>query len=76
MPPGSDNSDNGRMRLTEFWQRMDAVFGAAYARSWAADMALAELDGRTVSQALAAGESAKDVWRVVCQHVDVPPALR
>lgn len=55
---------------------MDAVFGPAYAHSWAADMALAALDGRTVTQALAQGETAKDVWRAVCEHVDVPAQLR
>lgn len=63
------------MRHTEFWRRMETVFGAAYARSWAADMALAELDGRTVAQALEQGVPAKQVWQVVCLHAEVPAAL-
>lgn len=54
---------------------MDEVFGATYSRSWAADYALADLAGRTVNQALAAGVSAKEVWRAVCAHVDVPTHL-
>ncbi|MEU8103540.1 DUF3046 domain-containing protein [Nonomuraea muscovyensis] len=64
------------MRLTEFWRRMRAHFGDAYADSWARDYVLAPLDGRTVMQALAEGESAKSIWRAVCQVEDVPPRLR
>jgi len=64
------------VRLTDFWQRMDAVFGVGYARSWAHDHVIAELGGRTVVQALAAGEDTVAVWRAVCRHVDVPPFLR
>ena len=55
---------------------MALVFGDAYARSWAADVVVSELDGRTVDEALAAGDSAKDVWRAVCRTVEVPPSLR
>ena len=54
------------MRLSEFWARMERRFGAAYAHSYAADMVLPELKGRTVDEALAAGDEAKDVWRAVC----------
>lgn len=44
---------------------MDRRLGADYARSWAADQVLAELQGRTVVQALDQGEDAKTVWRAV-----------
>lgn len=54
------------MRLTEFWNRMERRFGATYARSYAADMVLAELSSRTVVQALADGDDVKAVWRAVC----------
>lgn len=54
------------MRLTEFWRRMDARFGAAYARSYAADQVLSTLGSRTVLQALEQGEDTKTVWRAVC----------
>ncbi|MFN2538110.1 MAG: DUF3046 domain-containing protein [Mycobacteriales bacterium] len=60
------------MRLTEFWRRMEERFGVGYARSVAADMVLATLGSRTVDQALAEGESAKDVWRAVCAHLETP----
>lgn len=45
---------------------MDRRFGATYARSYAADMVLAELGSRTVVQALAEGDDVKSVWRAVC----------
>jgi hypothetical protein len=64
------------VRLSEFWQRMDAHFGSGYARSWASDYVVEELDGRTVEQALAQGESAKTVWRAVCACQPVHAALR
>ncbi len=64
------------MRLTEFRRRLVVVFGEQYAESWAADVTLAELDGRTVNEALAAGVPAKNVWRAVCHSVEVPTALR
>ncbi len=54
---------------------MDEVFGSAYAASWAADFSVAELAGRTVTEALADGEPAKEVWRAVCAQVEVPRHL-
>ncbi len=51
-------------------------FGAAYAESIATDQVLGELGGRTVREALAAGEDAKSVWRAVCSAFDVPGQLR
>ncbi len=64
------------MRLTEFWNRMERRFGVTYARSYAADMVIAELGSRTVDQALAAGEDAKSVWRAVCEATAVPASER
>ena len=55
---------------------MHLVFGEEYAESWATDVTLSELDSRTVAEALQAGVPAKQVWRAVCQHADVPPKLR
>jgi Protein of unknown function (DUF3046) len=63
------------VRLTEFWRRMNLVFGEEYAQSWAKDCTLAALQGRTVNTALADGVPAKDVWRAVCEHADVPGTL-
>lgn len=63
------------VRLTDFWERMELTFGRAYARSWAADQHLAALHGRTVDEALAAGEDTREVWRAVCAHAAVPRDL-
>jgi hypothetical protein len=64
------------VRLTEFWERMEHVFGAGYADSVARDQVIAGLGGRTVHEALAAGEDAKFVWRAVCDAFDLPPRER
>jgi hypothetical protein len=64
------------VRLSEFWIRMDDHFGEGYARSVAHDHVLQALGGRTVDQALAAGEPAKRVWRAVCEEFEVPSRKR
>jgi hypothetical protein len=64
------------VRLTEFWKRMEARFGAAYARSYAADQVLSTLGGRTVDRALADGDDAKTVWRAVCDATGAPASER
>ncbi|MDD2858829.1 MAG: DUF3046 domain-containing protein [Candidatus Nanopelagicales bacterium] len=63
------------MRLTDFWERMDALFGSAYARSWAHDHVLPPL-GCTVDEAIARGEDTRDIWRAVCASTEVPAILR
>jgi hypothetical protein len=62
------------VRLTEFWQRMEAELGPTYARSWAHDVVVPGLGGRTVEQALAQGEETKVVWRAVAAHLELPPS--
>ena len=65
-----------RVRLTDFWERMDAVFGPEYARSWARDFSLSALHGRTVMQAIDAGIDTREIWDAVCGVVEVPSLLR
>ncbi len=55
---------------------MDARFGALYAQSYAADQVLAQLGGKTVREALAAGDDVKGVWRAVCDATDAPASER
>jgi hypothetical protein len=64
------------VRLTEFWERMREQFGASYAESLATDQVLASLGGRTIAEALEAGEPVRQVWRVVCEVFDVPVRRR
>lgn len=63
------------MRLTDFWDRMEALHGTGYAASWAHDVVLPPL-GCTVMDALGRGLDTKVVWRAVCATVEVPAALR
>jgi hypothetical protein len=66
------------VRLTDFWARLERVFGQGYAASVAADQVLPQLGGRTIQQALAAGEETVVVWRAVCAAYPerVPARLR
>ena len=64
------------MRLTEFWSRMEHALGADYYRHWAATTVLGELGGRTVDEALAAGDDPKHVWRGVWSALELPPAQK
>jgi hypothetical protein len=53
------------VRLTDFWARLDQVFGAGYARSLAADQSFAELGDRTIDRAIADGIDTATIWRAV-----------
>ena len=64
------------VRMTEFWARMERHLGAAYARTWAREHVLLELDDRTVVQAFDAGEDAKTVWRAVWRTLQLPASER
>ena len=64
------------MRHTEFWARMHAALGAAYAPVWASQQVIADLGGRTVDEALAAGLSPKQVWRAVVERLELPESER
>jgi hypothetical protein len=64
------------VRITEFWDRMNQQFGAAYAQSVAKDFVLSGLGDRTVQQAIADGEDVKVIWRAICTAFPVPERLR
>jgi hypothetical protein len=64
------------MRTTAFRTLMSAEFGELRAGSIARDHMFADLGGRTVEQALAAGLDPQRVWRAVCDAFDVPPERR
>jgi DUF3046 family protein len=64
------------MRHTEFWARMEAALGAGYARHWATQTVIAELEGRTPVEALEAGTTPKEVWAAVWRTLELPPVDR
>lgn len=55
---------------------MDHHLPQGYARVWAGNQTIAELDGRTVDEALAAGEPPKQVWRAVWATLGLPDTDR
>jgi hypothetical protein len=55
---------------------METHLGRGYAQVWAAEHHVAGLEGRTVRQALAAGDSAKLVWRAVWRELELPDRER
>jgi hypothetical protein len=55
---------------------MDAALGPAYARSWSEQYVLADLEGRTVVEALDAGEPPKVVWAAVWRALRLPESER
>jgi hypothetical protein len=55
---------------------MDAQFGSAYSASVARDQVIGRLGGRSVDEALAAGEDVKAIWLAVCEHFQIPVAQR
>jgi len=64
------------MRTTHFRTMMTEEFGSARADSICRDHVFAELGGRTVNDALAAGMPPQRIWLAVCEAFDVPPQRR
>jgi len=69
-------SYGGRVRVTEFWERMEGRFGRVYAASGARDQVIGRLGNRTAHEALEAGVDPRTVWLAVCEHFDVPVSDR
>jgi hypothetical protein len=55
---------------------MESALGRAYARAWSQQHVIADLGGRTVEEALNAGESPKKVWRAVWSVLGLPASER
>ena len=60
------------MRTTVFRTMMSDEFGDARAGSIARDHVFADLGGRTVNDALAAGVAPQRIWLAVCEAFEVP----
>jgi len=76
-PPGSAGPGGyaRRVRLTDFWTRLEQAFGSTYARSLAADQSFSGLGGRTIDEAIAQGVETVTIWRaIVAAYPDRVPS--
>ncbi|MCT1459103.1 DUF3046 domain-containing protein [Aestuariimicrobium sp. p3-SID1156] len=64
------------MREAELWQRLERHLGPGYANSWAGMYVLADLDHRTVHEALRDGIPCKTIWRAVWRALELPASER
>jgi hypothetical protein len=55
---------------------MNHAFGAAYAKSLAADLVVGALGSRTAQEALDAGVAPREVWDALCDAMEVPDDVR
>ena len=55
---------------------MEHALGPAYSRAWAKTQVIAALGGRTVDEALAAGDPPKKVWQAVWENLGLPASER
>jgi len=60
------------MRLSEFWELADAVFGPEYSRVLARELALTGVSSLTPVDALDAGVPPRDVWHAWCNEMQIP----
>ena len=64
------------VRLREFWQLVDEVFGRVHGRALTNDLVLTALDGRTAVAALEDGDEPRKVWHALCAAMEVSQTLR
>lgn len=64
------------MRHTEFWSRLEAVLGLAYAGPWSGQFVMGELGDRTARDALEAGIPPRQVWDAVARALELPASQR
>lgn len=62
------------MSETELWRRMARHLPPGRLEAWAESIVLSELDGHTVTGAIAAGYDFKRIWRAVWGMLELPPS--
>lgn len=60
------------MRHSEFWSRLEAALGPAYATAWSRQFAITALGSRTAVEALDDGVEPLVVWRAIHAALDLP----
>ncbi|MGO4955661.1 DUF3046 domain-containing protein [Luteococcus sp. Sow4_B9] len=64
------------MSETELWRRMGRHLPPGRLEVWSETIALRELDGLTVREALDAGVPVLRIWRAVWSMLELPDELR
>lgn len=55
------------MRISDLRERITLSFGQSWAPSFSSDIALSELESKTVNEALSAGFEPDVIWKAVCK---------
>ena len=55
------------LRISDLRERITLSFGDSWAASFSSDIALSELDSKSVNEALAAGFEPEVIWKAVCK---------
>lgn len=63
------------MKVSEFWEGVDTVFGATLGRSYTLDLYLTSLHG-TCEEALERGVGPQEVWDALVDETGVDPSLK
>lgn len=64
------------MRVSEFREAVERVFGAARGAVLCHDLVIGELGERTADEALADGVDVRVVWQALCRAQEVPESER
>ncbi|MEL4357455.1 MULTISPECIES: DUF3046 domain-containing protein [unclassified Luteococcus] len=64
------------MSETELWRRMAEHLPPGRLEIWADSIVLAQLGGRTVREAIAAGTDYVTIWRAVWEMLELPASYR
>jgi hypothetical protein len=54
------------MRISDLRERITLSFGETWAPSFCKDIAITQLNSKTVEEALRAGVEAADIWKALC----------
>jgi hypothetical protein len=55
------------VRISDLRERITLSFGQSWAPSFSSDIALSELESKTVNEALSAGFEPDVIWKAVCK---------
>jgi hypothetical protein len=54
------------MRISDLRERITLSFGESWAPSFCKDIAITQLNSKTVEEALRSGVEAADIWKALC----------